>query len=58
MKAGEMLAGMLLTAHNLHYYQDLMAGLRNAIETETLNAFAAAFEAEQTMGPDGTGTAG
>ncbi len=30
-RAGEMISGMLLTWHNLHYYQDLMAGMRAAI---------------------------
>ncbi len=30
-KAGEIIASMLLTWHNLHYYQELMAGLRAAI---------------------------
>lgn len=30
-KADEMLGPMLLTQHNLHYYQELMAGIRAAI---------------------------
>jgi queuine tRNA-ribosyltransferase len=30
-KAGEMLGPMLLTLHNLHYYQEVMAGIRAAI---------------------------
>ena len=30
-KANEIIASMLLTWHNLHYYQELMAGLRAAI---------------------------
>ena len=30
-RAGEMISGMLLTWHNLQYYQDLMAGMRAAI---------------------------
>jgi queuine tRNA-ribosyltransferase len=30
-KASEMLGPMLLTMHNLHYYQELMAGIREAI---------------------------
>ncbi|MPY71253.1 MAG: tRNA guanosine(34) transglycosylase Tgt [Alphaproteobacteria bacterium] len=47
IKAGEMLGGMLLTAHNLHYYQELMAGMRAAIEAGTLDAFAAEFAAVQ-----------
>ena len=31
VRAGEIIAAMLLTWHNLHYYQELMAGLRAAI---------------------------
>ena len=30
-RAQEMISGMLLTWHNLQYYQDLMAGMRDAI---------------------------
>ena len=30
-RCGEMLGPMLATIHNLHYYQELMAGLRDAI---------------------------
>ncbi len=48
VKAGEMLGGMLLTAHNLHYYQDLMAQLRGAIEAGRLAQFADCFHARQT----------
>ena len=44
-KAGEIIASMLLTWHNLHYYQELMAGLRAAIRAGELDAFARAFEA-------------
>ncbi len=36
-KCGEMLGGELNTIHNLHYYLDLMAGLRAAIEKGALN---------------------
>jgi queuine tRNA-ribosyltransferase len=32
VKAGEILGAILLTSHNLHYYQQLMADLRRAIE--------------------------
>ncbi len=39
-KAGEILASMLLTAHNLTYYADLMAGLRAAIAAGRLEEFA------------------
>ncbi len=35
-RAGEILGSMLNTIHNLHYYQTLMAELRDAIETGTL----------------------
>ena len=49
-KANEMLGPMLLTMHNLHYYQELMAGLRAAIEADELDAFRARFEAEQALG--------
>ena len=51
IKAGEMLAGMLLTLHNLHYYQTLMADMRNAIEGGTMSKFVATFDAEQDAGP-------
>jgi queuine tRNA-ribosyltransferase len=40
--AGEILAAMLLTEHNLRYYQDLMAGLRAAIAEGALEAHAEA----------------
>ncbi len=37
-KAGEMLAAMLLTEHNIRYYQMLMQGLRDAIGAGRLDA--------------------
>jgi len=42
-KCGEMLGPMLATIHNLHYYQDLMRGLREAIASSTLADFVAEF---------------
>ncbi|MEZ5916948.1 MAG: tRNA guanosine(34) transglycosylase Tgt, partial [Parvularculaceae bacterium] len=42
-KAGEYLGAMLLTWHNLHYYQQLMAGLRAAIAEARLAQFIAEF---------------
>ncbi len=45
-KAGEYLGPMLLTWHNLQYYQDLMAGLREAISAGRLAAFIENFKAE------------
>jgi queuine tRNA-ribosyltransferase len=41
VKANEIIASMLLTWHNLTYYQDLMAGLRKAIAEESVQDFAA-----------------
>jgi queuine tRNA-ribosyltransferase len=49
-KSGEIIASMLLTWHNLRYYQDLMAGLRGAIAEQRLDAFAADFAAERAAG--------
>ncbi len=43
-RSGEILGSMLLTAHNLRYYADLMAAMRAAIEAGSLADFAAAFE--------------
>jgi len=42
-KCGEMFGAELATIHNLHYYQDLMRGLRNSIETGTFDEFVADF---------------
>ncbi len=50
VKAREILGAVLMTWHNLQYFQDLMAGLRTAIAEGRLNAFAAAFRAEQEAG--------
>ncbi len=50
VRAGEMIAGMLLTWHNLHYYQTLMAGLRAAIAAGQLDTFVAAFHARRAEG--------
>ncbi|TKW66982.1 MAG: tRNA guanosine(34) transglycosylase Tgt [Paracoccus denitrificans] len=49
-RAGEMISGMLLTWHNLHYYQELMQGLRNAIAHAQLDAFVADFHALRAGG--------
>jgi queuine tRNA-ribosyltransferase len=43
VKSGEIIAAMLLTWHNLSFYQDLMAGLRAAIAEGRLAGFARAF---------------
>jgi queuine tRNA-ribosyltransferase len=39
-RVNEMLGSRLNTIHNLHYYQELMSGLRGAIEGERLADFA------------------
>jgi queuine tRNA-ribosyltransferase len=49
-RSGEIIAAMLLTWHNLHYYQELMAGLRSAIAEGRLAGFVAAFEAARSGG--------
>ena len=49
-KSQEIISSMLLTWHNLHYYQELMQGLRDAIEAGTLAAFAAAFAEGEARG--------
>ncbi|MAS43035.1 MAG: tRNA guanosine(34) transglycosylase Tgt [Rhodobacteraceae bacterium] len=50
VRSGEIIASMLLTWHNLHYYQELMQGLRDAIEAGRLDAFAADFDAQRAQG--------
>ena len=50
VKSDEIIASMLLTWHNLHYYQVLMAGLRDAIAATELTAFVAAFHALRAVG--------
>ena len=42
-RCGEMLGPMLATIHNLHYYQELMRGLREAIAARRLGDFVAEF---------------
>ena len=50
IKAGEILGAMLLTWHNLQFYQDLMAGLRSAIAEGRLTAFANDFRVRYAEG--------
>ena len=49
-RAGEMISGMLLTWHNLHYYQELMQGMRDAIGAGRFAAFEADFHAQRAEG--------
>ncbi len=46
VRAGEMLGAMLMTEHNIWFYETLMADLRAAIATGTLTQFANGFRAE------------
>jgi queuine tRNA-ribosyltransferase len=43
VKSGEMLGAMLMTEHNLWFYQQVMAGMRGAIATRELSCWANAF---------------
>jgi queuine tRNA-ribosyltransferase len=49
-RAEELLFHTLMTWHNLHYYQELMARMRQAITVGKIADFAAAFRAEQALG--------
>jgi len=49
-RSGEIISSMLLTWHNLHYYQELMAGLRAAIASGGLRGFVAGFHALRAEG--------
>ena len=49
-RSGEMISGMLLTWHNLHYYQTLMQAMRDAIAGERFSEFETAFHAERAKG--------
>jgi queuine tRNA-ribosyltransferase len=48
-KCNEILGARLATIHNLHYYQDLMRGLRAAIMEGGLDGFVASFYAARGM---------
>jgi queuine tRNA-ribosyltransferase len=43
VRSGEILGAMLMTQHNLWFYQRLMQGLRDAISEQRLQGFASAF---------------
>ena len=49
-RCNEMLGPMLATIHNLHYYQELMTGIRNAIDAGRFEAFRADFYAALAAG--------
>ena len=49
-RTGEMIAGMLLTWHNLHYYQELMQAMRGAIAEGRFAEWEAGFQQEVEAG--------
>ena len=48
IRAGEILGAMLMTEHNINFYQQLMQGLRDAIAEGRLKSFADRFRARYT----------
>mgnify|MGYP000627935928 FL=1 len=48
-KCNEMLSAQLGTIHNLRYYQRLMAGIRQAIETDSFDEFVTKFYQQQDL---------
>jgi queuine tRNA-ribosyltransferase len=53
VKSGEMLGAMLMTEHNLWFYQSLMQAMRDAISEGRFAAFAADFRRDYLGGKDG-----
>ena len=49
-RCGEMLAPMLASIHNLHYYVNLMAEVRQALDEGRFEAFRAQFKADRARG--------
>lgn len=49
-RSQEIISSMLLTWHNLRYYQDLMAGMRDAIAAGTFDAWQADFHSGRAEG--------
>ncbi len=49
-RCGEMLAPMLASVHNLHFYVALMRDIRGALEEGRFAAFAAGFRADRARG--------
>ena len=52
IRSGEILGAMLMTQHNLHYYQMLMAGMRAAIAQGRFTAFAQDFRRDYLYNKD------
>ena len=52
VKSNEILGAMLLTTHNLHYYQDLMSDMRAAIQAGAFAGFVADFHSVRRLDED------
>jgi queuine tRNA-ribosyltransferase len=51
-RCGEMLFPMLATAHNLHYYLELMRGMRQALDEDRFEEFTRRFREQRARGID------
>jgi len=49
-RSNEMISGMLLTWHNLHYFQEIMQGMRDAIAAGSFADWEADFHATRALG--------
>ncbi len=49
-RSNEMISGMLLTWHNLHYFQEIMQGMRDAIYEGRFAAWQGDFHAQRAEG--------
>jgi len=52
-RSGELISAMLLTWHNLHYYQQLMQEIRDAVAQDRFAAFETRFHAQRAEGDIG-----
>ena len=49
-RSNEIISSMLMTWHNLHYFQELMQAMRDAIEADCFADFEAEFHANRALG--------
>ena len=49
-RSNEIISSMLMTWHNLHYFQEIMQAMRDAIEADCFADFEAEFHANRAMG--------
>jgi queuine tRNA-ribosyltransferase len=55
VRSGEILGAMLMTEHNIRFYQELMSDLRKAVSERRLASFASDFRALYRSARPGTG---